>query len=272
VPALKRGYQGIAFDNLNLTNAHSRCGHYDQSGNWVNQFDGPGGLQRYQQAVLSWARYMRSKLHDAGRLMAINYSYSLAVPWHLNLALLSLPDLLFDEGGVTNWGNEGDNVASYEKWRLIFRAARQIQRHGVCYHLNGEEPQSTSSIPLAEREWIIANYLLVKARCTFVYITGYRADPSASEDSASQPVQDYGSYHNFPEYHLHIGAPLTAPEARDGLWKRIYTGGVVLVNPSDTDRGYRTRRSLYALGAPRPADRFSIPAHSALILLARPAQ
>jgi len=272
LPALKRGYQGIAFDNLNLTNDHARCGHYDSSGNWVNQYAGPGGLERYQQDVLSWARYMRDQLHQAGQLMGINYSYTPEVSRSLNLTLMSLPDLLFDEAGVTNNGAVNDNVVSYAKWQQIFGAARQIESDGVCYELNGEEPQETRSIPLNEREWIIANYLLIKGSCTFVYITGYRVD--TSQFNPVQPgglVQDYGDYYPFPEYRLRVGAPLAPPRSWAGLWSRPYAGGLVLVNPTDGSRRYRTRRPLYPLGTFSRAHRFVVAAHTALILLNRPA-
>ena len=272
LPALQQGYQGIAFDNLNLDNFHGRCGHYDQSGKWVNQYSGPGGVQNYQQDVLSWARYMIGQLHGAGRLMAINYSYSPDVSWDANLALMSLPDLMFDEAGVTNNGSTNDNIASYPDWQLIFRSARELQRRGVCYHLNGEEPQSTGAIPLSEREWVIGNYLLLKARCTFVYITGFRVDPSQTTAvHAGGLVQDYGYYDNFPEYRLPIGAPLGQPRSYGGLWTRPYTRGLVLVNPTDRSRRYRTRRALYAVGTFVRTRRFMIPAHSALIILNRPA-
>jgi hypothetical protein len=271
LPALQRGYQGIAFDNLNLTNDHDRCGHYDSSGNWVNQYAGPGGLERYQQDVLSWARYMRSQLHKYGRLMGINYSYTPVVSWSLNLSLMSLPDLLFDEAGVTNNGVAGDNVASGSKWQLIFRAARQVQGQGVCYELNGEEPQETRQIPLDEREWIIANYLLIKGRCTFVYITGYRVDPSQSNPvGPGDLVQDYGDYYPFPEYRLRVGSPLAPARSLAGLWSRPYTGGLVLVNPTDSAHGFRTRGPRYALGSFSRGHRFVVAAHGALILLNRP--
>lgn len=272
LPALHRGYQGIAFDNLNLTNDHGRCGHYDSSGSWVNQYAGPGGLQRYQQDVLSWARYMRDQLHKLGRLMGINYSYTPDVSWSLNLSLMSVPDLLFDEAGVTNNGAANDYVVSYSTWQLIFRAARQVERQGVCYELNGEEPQETRLIPLAEREWIIANYLLIKGRCTFVFITGYRVDPSQSNPvGPGGLVQDYGGYYAFPEYHLRVGSPLGSARSLAGLWSRPYTGGLVLVNPTDGPHGFTTRRPRYALGSFAPGRRFVVPAHSALILLNRPA-
>jgi hypothetical protein len=271
LPAIRRGYQGIAFDNLNLTNSTngmSRCGHYDLNGQWINQFGGPGGLQRYQNVVLSWARYMRDRLHSVNRLMGINYSYSPQVSWSQNLALLSMPDLVFDEAGVTNGGQPGDNVASYRDWRLIFRAVWQIQSRGVCYQLNGEEPQDTGSIPLAEREWIIGNYLLLKSRCTFVYITGFRAyQATAHAPTHGDRDQAYGVYNNFPEFHLPIGKPTSRPKTRNGLWYRLYSGGLVLVNPSDSAHSRRIAKPLYALGRRARARSFTVPAHSALILL-----
>lgn len=273
-PALRMGYQGIAFDNLNLNNKEGeRCGHHSSAGTWVNQFSGAQGLPNYQQAVISWVQYMRRRLHSVGRSLGINYSYETDVPLRANLQLMELPDLLFDEQGVTQ-GGEFNNMASAARWGAFFFTAELIQSRGVCYHLNGEEPQDTNAIPLAEREWIIANYLLIKGSCTFTYITGYRAYAAATR--YAQPVpgrdQDYGIYHMFPEYKLPVGHPLSPAEPHNGLWARRYSGGLVLVNPYDASASFTSPQPLYALGQSSLASTFTLQPHTALILLPSPGE
>ncbi len=71
-----------------------------------------------------------------------------------------------------------------------------------------------------ERLWMLANYLLVKGRHTYINI-------ETSQDAEW-----------FPEYDLPIGHPLDEPvssvqgrEMNSGLYGRAYSGGLVLVNP-----------------------------------------
>ena len=267
-PALARGFQGIAFDNLSLDNRSRRCGHYDPRHRWIAQFSGAKGLAEYQHTVLMWTKFMRSRLHDAGRTIAINYSYESAVPWQTNLALLSLPDLVFDEAGVTNGGSPVGTKPTERQWLDIFRSTRRIEADGVCYHLNGEEPQDTTRISLPEREWIVANYLLMKSDCTYLYITGYRAAGTATvAPSGTRRTQDYGRYCLFPEYSLAIGHPAAAPKLSNSLWVRQYSHGIVLVNPTDHALAFHAQQRLYALAAASPADFFTVGPHAGLILL-----
>lgn len=273
LPEIRLGYEGVAFDNLNLDNEHGRCGHYTRKHVWVPQFQGPAGLRAYQNAVIGWARFMRAKLHSIGRTIAFNFPYEEDVSRSVNERLAAVPDLLFDEAGVTNYGNPVGSPITEAHWKDIFYTARAVEARGGCYHLNGEEPQPTDLIPLTEREWIIGNYLLFRGRCTYVYITGYR--PYVATDH-TPPLpgldQDYGIYHMFPEYQLPIGSPTAPPRHTGSLWLRHYTGGLVLVNPGDQRQFFAgAGRPLYALGRKASATSFTVPGHSALILLHQPA-
>ena len=57
------GDAGIAFDNLELSNESGRCGHFDASGHWVQQFTGHGGDPAFTQSVLEWTAIMRAQVH-----------------------------------------------------------------------------------------------------------------------------------------------------------------------------------------------------------------
>lgn len=267
LPAMAQGYQGVAFDNLNLDNYHGRCGHYDQQGRWVSQF---AQKVAYQNSVLSWALFMRSKLHRIGRTFNINFSYEEDVPAAANQALAGIPDLLFDEAGVTQGGSRSAPPITVAHWQHVLTTARAVEARGACYDLNGEEPQDTAKITLRERAWILGNYLLMRGRCTFVYITGYRTyalapyrAPIAGRD------QDYGTFHLFPEYRLAIGRPLTGPMQHGCVWIRRYSAGLVVVNPSHVTALVRIGRPLYPLHATAARRSFSLPADSAEILMPR---
>ena len=43
--------------------------------------------------------------------------------------------------------------------------------------------------------------------------------------------QDYGSLITFPEYSINIGYPTSAMKQTQGVWARMYSGGLALVNP-----------------------------------------
>ena len=70
---------------------------------------------------------------------------------------------------------------------------------------------------------MIANYLLVKNSCTYMYMTGFGASGG----------QDYGALIQFPEYSIQIGHALGEREKRQGIWMRAFSGGLALVNPSN---------------------------------------
>jgi hypothetical protein len=96
-----------------------------------------------------------------------------------------------------------------------------VQGKGVCYMTNGEESSLTADIPQSARLWAIANYLLVKNHCTYMYMTGF----------TSGGGQDYGSLITFPEYSIPIGHATGAMRKTQGVWARSYSGGLALVNP-----------------------------------------
>jgi hypothetical protein len=64
--------------------------------------------------------------------------------------------------------------------------------------------------------WAIANYLLAKNRCTYMYMSG---------------SQQYGSLVIFPEYSIPIGHPEGPMRRMQKVWGREYSGGLALVNP-----------------------------------------
>jgi hypothetical protein len=85
---------------------------------------------------------------------------------------------------------------------------------------NGEEPLPTSEINQRQKLWVLANYLLVKNECTYVYMTGI-----------TDGQQDYGSLVVFPIYSLSIGHATEEMTKTQGVWERTYSGGLTLVNP-----------------------------------------
>ena len=219
---LAQGFGGIAVDTMDLTNDWARCGHFDTSGAWVQQFTGQSDDPAFRKAVLSWeaATYKHVHAYSKTATMQVNVTYHFGEPNSDNLQLMTTTDLLFDERGFTNWGSAARHVSTPAEWQAIVTALQYVQSKGLCYMTNAEEPGASSQINQAERLWVLANYLLVKNNCTYVYMTGI-----------SNQQQGYGSLITFPEYSIAIGHATGKMTKKQGAWVRTFSGGLTLVNP-----------------------------------------
>ena len=218
---LAQGFGGIAVDTMDLTNDWQRCGHFDTSGAWVQQYTGQADDPSFRHDVLGWEADTYRQVHRYSKTatMQVNVTYQFGEPDGDNLQLMTTTDLLFDERGFTNWGGSRHETTP-EEWKGIVRALDYVESKGLCYMTNGEEPQPTEKITQADRLWVLANYLLVKNRCTYVYMTGI-----------TNGAQDYGSLVVFPEYSIAIGHAIGGRKKTQGVWERRFSGGLTLVNP-----------------------------------------
>jgi hypothetical protein len=188
----------------------------------VQQYSGRANDPVYQRDELAWeaATYEHVRNFSPTATMQVNVSYEFGFPMDVNLQLMTTSDLLFDERGFTNYGSPPD-VPDPIQWEQIMAVLKYVESRGVCYMTNGEQSGLTANIPQSARLWVIANYLLVKNRCTYMYITGFNSDGG----------QDYGSLITFPEYSIQIGHPIGGMTKTQGIWARAYSGGMTLVNP-----------------------------------------
>ncbi len=226
-PRLAEGYAGIAFDNLELSNGYSRCGHFDASHHWVQQYTGGRDDPAYTEAVLAWAAATETRIHaySATATMSINYSYEPEVSASDNLQLMGDADLVFDERGMTNWGTAHVDRPTPGLWLQIYNAAISLQQAGSCYDLNNDVHVPSAEISTSDLEWAVSNYLLVKAGCTYISISGLRGRHGRE--------QDYGSLLLYPQYSRPIGEPIgAAAEQPSGVYMRSFTGGLAVVNPT----------------------------------------
>jgi hypothetical protein len=214
---LAQGFGGIAVDTMSLTNNWQRCGHYDTFGAWVQQYSGALNDARFRQDVLGWekATYQDVHQYSSTATMQVNVTYQFGESDADNLQLMTTADLLFDERGFTNWGVPPARPTPGQ-WQKIVDVLQQVQSKGLCYMTNGEQSVPTQDISQTDRLWVIANYLLVKNDCTYMYISG---------------SQDYGRLVTFPEYSIAIGRTRGAMTKTHGVWLREFSGGLSLVNP-----------------------------------------
>jgi hypothetical protein len=221
---LKAGYAGIDVDTITLTNDWKQSGHSTTGRSWVPQFTGQENDAAFRAATTSWEANMYAHVHaqTPTATLQVNYSYEFGAPNDDNIALMTRTDLVFDERGFTNWGSHPNHTTAAQ-WRIIVAAIAWVESKGGCYMTNAEEPGLSKDISPAERQWVIANYLLVKNSCTYMYMSGFNGNQ-----------QDYGRLILFPEYSIAIGTPVSAMSAQQGLYARSFTNGLAIVNPSAT--------------------------------------
>jgi hypothetical protein len=251
---LAQGFGGIAVDTMNLTNSWQRCGHYDPFGSWVQQYSGALNDARFRHDVLGWekATYKHVHQYSSTATMQVNVTYEFGEPDNDNLQLMTAADLLLDERGFTNWGVPPARPTPWQ-WQKIVDVLRQVQSKGLCYMTNGEQSVPTQDISLTDRLWVIANYLLVKNDCTYMYISG---------------SQDYGRLITFPEYSIVIGSARGAMTKTHGVWLRKFSGGLSLVNPYLKDRTVALPAGNYSDVNGNPVGpTVTMPAQSGIVLL-----
>jgi len=216
-PAIQKGYRGIAFDNVNLANWYGRCGHYNTSGHWVQQFTGAAGDPAYHTAILNWARWMAAHLHRIHALVSMNWSYDWDDPTD-SYALVKYMDLDLDERGFTFWGTSASNeILTGGHWFANMKAIQYLTEQGKGYLSDNQYPGSFSAVTTAQKQWALANYLLIKGSHSWIYICGR---------------QQYGHMFTMPEYWAPIGAATDAMYRSQNVYMRDFTNGKAIVNPS----------------------------------------
>jgi Hypothetical glycosyl hydrolase family 15 len=259
-PALQDGYAGIAFDNVTLENNGSwsgqRCGHYDSSGHWVQQFTGTANDPAYRQAVKTWAKKMYTRIHAAfpNATVSMNFSFDVNYPAD-SYALYQDMDIDTDERGFTNFGRGGDNYITDSTWIANMQALQYLIAIGKGLISVNQEPEDFAHLSNDEVQWVLANYLLVKGRYSYVFMSGY---------------QEYGQLLIRPEYGAQIGRAAGPLIASQQVYMRRYTNGLAIVNPSSTTAytvhlPANTYVDLYGNGL--TSGTVVMPAHSGMVLL-----
>lgn len=266
-PALDRGYDGIAFDNVNLDNNVSagRCGIWqtDRTGHkvWKYLYENAEEIHGapYVTSVLTWAKLMSQTLHayKAGATIEMNYSPNnggiVAQSLPFNEQLVPFMDFALDEGGYTT-GDDGYTTDA--RWQLETLFSHDLATQGKGQLLTFGFPYH--SLTAAQKLWALSNYLLVKGNHTYLYI-------ASTADNGS----NYGSLNLIPEYSLHIGHPLDAFYLSHGVYMRDYSEGKTLVNPSSFQTyTVPLPHGIYTDMYENPLDSLvTLPPHSGLVLL-----
>jgi hypothetical protein len=210
IPAIEEGYQGIAFDNVDFNNNGYRCGVW-RDGEWVGQ-------SNYIDNILAWASSMYPRLHALYASVAMNFPYDVNNPAESDKIYQNL-DIAVDERGFTNWGRSKDDYLSGISWLTNMQALQSLDALGKGFVSINEMPEVFDAVSQAEKQWTLANYLLVKGRYSYIAITG---------------VQEYGIIFTTPEYSAAIGHALNAMYLSQDVYMRDYSNGLAIVNPASS--------------------------------------
>ena len=221
LPSINQGYDGIAFDNVNLANfawdptEGARAGHYALNGKWVQQYSGGENDAAYHTDMINWAQWMYTQLHmhNASVSMNIEYDYP-GAPTDSN-TLSNYTDIYMDEMGFGNY----DGFITDGAWLTKIQFFQSLVNRGKGLVIVNQMAQSFASTTQAQKQWCIASYLLCKGNHTYMTITGY---------------QEYGSLYTTSEYFAKVGSATNTMYQSQGVYMRDFSNGKAIVNPSST--------------------------------------
>ena len=214
LPAVQKGYQGIAFDNVDFSNYGGRCGVW-KNGNWIKQTN-------YVGDVLTWAAYMYKALHALNVSIAMNFPFDFNYPRE-SYQIFQYLDIAVDERGFINRRQKPDNYLPINQWLTMMEGFQYLNAHGKGFVSINEMPEPFDQISQAGKQWVLANYLLAKGQYSYITIAG-----------------NHGTAHQFtlPEYSALIGHPLGPMYQSQGVYMRDYSNGLAIVNPSSFNQTF----------------------------------
>lgn len=228
-PALDKGYLGIDFDNVNLSNSVGdgydgpRCGVWQIVNGqhvWKYLYGETNSIhgQAYVDSVVNWAKFMSNAIHTykhPGTIM-MNVSIYTGESIAYNEMLYPYMDMYLDERGWSNWGQ---GYLGGKEWQTEIQKSLDLDKQGKGIYFVNQEPNNFSNLTRDQIQWALSNYLLVKGKHTYILITGN---------------QQYGYLEILPEYSAKIGHPTNAMYESQGIYMRDYSNGKTIVNPSST--------------------------------------
>lgn len=219
-PASSAGYDAIAADNYDLSNAYAGCGVFVNGTTWKALYTGQGD-PKFTADAIAWAHAFRTAIRALPRPLGLvpNYTLSgLAYDDPNVKQVVANVDGILDEGGYTQFGS---GFATGSAWQNIESFVEYVQSQGRAYFSINET--SATPAPQAEADWALASYLMSKEHASALYVSG---------------VQQYGADMWRPEYAAAIGPPCGAMKAAGAAYVREFKTGIAVVNPSTASASY----------------------------------
>lgn len=215
--AIKQGYKVVAMDNVDLGNWPGAVGKYE-NGKWVQLYTGKKNDTAFQENMIGWMRYLSENLNPLGVQVAANIKANSA-PQDVVLRMMHSVNIWLDENGFTHTGK---NITG-SNWQRQFDFLKEIAPLKGYVSIN-QVAGAVEQADVAQIEWVIANFLLMRGPQSLLAITPF-VDKKAI----------YQEFHYRPEMDVNIGSPIDKAVQQQGAWTRKFTKGMVVVNPSATE-------------------------------------
>jgi len=248
-PAAQAGYDVIAADMFSLHEYGGACGVWESPGKWKQLYNiskkchpkrdetcnipsvktsshlTPGELD-FAQKQIQWLNKFREGISSIttkkGKPMGLIPNFSITMQgliWNDPLLqdVIVNVDGILDECGFTRCGHWREHEPLWSNSTLY---ALTAQEKGVGYHTIHECGKVGNITDPSLRQWIVGSYLMINNHFASLFLSN---------------VQQYGSWMlNWAEFSVPIGTPTGWPvKLISGLWKRDFTNGTVLINPSE---------------------------------------
>ena len=238
LPALRKGFQGISFDNGLTANIGQDAGHFDTHGRWVQQYSGRIlNDQAYATAQAAAFAAIARATHAAFPRATITVNggyntYTTPTIWNASIPFLDMvsDEYAFNNGGSGYLASNPGGVGVSNRWLTEMQRYEQLQKdegkglwfintlgYAVLPYMTDSDSRARADVA-----WVLANYLLIKYNHTYLAIVG--------DHHYGYPLIPQHEYTTVQQ----IGAPSGDFFAGQGVYMRNYTGGLALVNPSST--------------------------------------
>jgi hypothetical protein len=136
------------------------------------------------------------------------------------------------------------------------QAYQFLDANGKGFVSINEMPERFVEVSQAEKQWALANYLLVKGQNSYIAITG---------------IQEYGYTFFTPEYSAPIGYALGPMYESQGVAMRDFSNGKAIVNPSSFNQKFTILLSsgVYQDLYGNKIDGLTLDAQSGIVLLGK---
>ena len=239
-----QGYDGLACDNVHLTNVRNQCGVWRKgkspnSREWVQLYT-PSRSHRddaWASAVVTWAQKLGAGLSKirskAGRPldMVPNFSVESSGGWddpHTLALMNATAGSLSEEGFLASVLNS--RKLPEDAWVQTVRFLSNLNRHGkplyaIC-EWGGPRSVGKQAITSDIREWVAATFLM-----------GRLGEAANRSGVALVNTLGYGTWDDWPEFQADVGGAVDA-DARivGGVWLRQFERALALVNPGNLSR------------------------------------
>lgn len=240
--AIAAGYQGVALDNMDVTDPAAMCGHYVGAtpncgsapsfcGTWHADYSGAFYDTAWASSVLDYANWMHQQLNHASIALMMNDGSIEAAAGDgqpafqaMQNAMRYLGDGSLSEGAWLNGctGGGTNNYYQDNAWQVNFASDAAYAARGWYSAISYLCNETVATIAPADEAWIAANFLLVKGPNSYLWAGG--------GGEGGQP-QTYAS-----TWEPNCGAAAAAAQAIAGLtfpgYSRTFAGCLVVVNPN----------------------------------------